>query len=541
MKTRKQFKRIISLTLVILMMTSVISVFTFTGSASGTVPTENWGASADGIFYISSAEDLLAFCHNETTNNSYAGKIVKLTDDIDCTGLSFAGYGTDTANTRRVLNTFKGTLDGCGYAIKNLTLGVAGNGAVAFANVLSGATVKNIKFLNYSSPATNGNISVVAVETEGTCVLENIYTECSATGSTGANKNVATAMIGYIGRLDAARTKAYVTISNCVASGSLTAYARAAGFVGRAYTGSLVMNDCVWMGKSITATLGQQTASLVGYLDPECPTTLNRCLNIGATYKDAGSIMDIASNANLTLNDVYTVLETEQSSARFANAAATPTVKITYGGVTAYEKTAVASTEVSNINAAIRTLAVKESKIYTQETFNDTCPALKDTWVVIPNETVTFGSYTINKILPKKVAGMLGYSPVTATGVQQKLDTDNKTDIRIIGLVNFDDLNAYNQIGFDIVVTKDGQPVVETTLPTTKVYTSITAAGEPVTAESLGADYIYGLVIENLQTNGAKYEITVTAFAEDEDNTTVYDYQGAISITFEDGKLTSNR
>ncbi|MBR4014322.1 MAG: hypothetical protein IKJ00_08535, partial [Clostridia bacterium] len=454
-------KGLVSIMLVVSIIAGMISMFSFGASAAEVVPTENWGASADGIFYISSAEDLLAFCHNETTNNSYAGKIVKLTDDIDCTGLSFAGYGTDTANTRRVLNTFKGTLDGCGYAIKNLTLGVAGNGAVAFANVLSGATVKNIKFLNYSSPATNGNISVVAVETEGTCVLENIYTECSATGSTGANKNVATAMIGYIGRLDAARTKAYVTISNCVASGSLTAYARAAGFVGRAYTGSLVMNDCVWMGKSITATLGQQTASLVGYLDPECPTTLNRCLNIGATYKDAGSIMDIASNANLTLNDVYTVLETEQSSARFANAAATPTVKITYGGVTAYEKTAVASTEVSNINAAIRTLAVKESKIYTQETFNDTCPALANNWTVVESETVTYSSgLTITKILPKTIAAMLGYySPIDVAGVQEKLLADSKS-LRIVGVVNFERLSEYEEVGFAVTVKKNNEIIV---------------------------------------------------------------------------------
>lgn len=121
----------------------------------------------DNVTVISTKEQLIAFSENY---KSYNNKVVVLANDIDLAGVNWKPVGDSSVE-------FKGTFNGCGYTIKNLTVdeseltGVANADGVAFIGWLGG-TIENV---NFSSATVNGyhNVAVVAGYTYDSATISN--------------------------------------------------------------------------------------------------------------------------------------------------------------------------------------------------------------------------------------------------------------------------------------------------------------------------------------------------------------------------------
>ena len=106
------------------------------------------------------------------------------------------------------------------------------------------------------------------------------------------------------------------------------------------------------------------------------------------------------------------------------------------------------------------------------------------------------------------------YAPTAVyRGYQTSDVTDGKYSVRFVATI--DDLADLNSVGFKIRAqyTKDATPVDNTvTQYCAYVYTSILAAGEPVSAASLGGNYIFALHIDNIPTDVGEITFTVTPY-----------------------------
>ncbi|KHD37442.1 hypothetical protein NL50_04505 [Clostridium acetobutylicum] len=130
------------------------------------------------------------------------GGSYRLSNDIDLSGVNWTALG-NLSNL-----PFKGTLDGAGYSIKNLSMNRLGNNYTGLFNYLSGATIKNLKLDNVNIIGGNYTGALAAYSAGST--IDN----CSVSGTV----NGYTYTGGLIG-LGAAATN----ISNCSVSATVTA------------------------------------------------------------------------------------------------------------------------------------------------------------------------------------------------------------------------------------------------------------------------------------------------------------------------------
>lgn len=125
--------------------------------------TANWGAASDGIYYIGSSADMQAFCAMGQSYD-FGGKTVKLVRDIDMLGVDWT-----------VIPRFSGTLDGCGWAIRNLNL-YATSGTLAMFDQLQDATIQNLRVVDGSVKLVDSHSAAgIAVRANGTCLFRNVY------------------------------------------------------------------------------------------------------------------------------------------------------------------------------------------------------------------------------------------------------------------------------------------------------------------------------------------------------------------------------
>lgn len=99
-------------------------------------------SAAEPVTEIGSAEALLAFAQSVDGGESYAGRTVSLTDDIDMAGRTFTAIGRPDLSLSHL---FQGTFNGGGHAITGLavTPGKGGDSVGLFAELYN-ATVKNL-------------------------------------------------------------------------------------------------------------------------------------------------------------------------------------------------------------------------------------------------------------------------------------------------------------------------------------------------------------------------------------------------------------
>ena len=108
-----------------------------------------------GEYLLSSAQDLQTFAAEVNAGKDFSGEKVVLTDNIDLSGIAWTpignvqngagiGYGAE------VSNVFKGSFDGNGHTISNLTVKGQNNAGFFGLLALDASTVENVKFTGAS-------------------------------------------------------------------------------------------------------------------------------------------------------------------------------------------------------------------------------------------------------------------------------------------------------------------------------------------------------------------------------------------------------
>ena len=127
---------------------------------------------AEGRYMICSAYDL-AYVSENIAELSTANFIMMA--DVDMSDLDFfAPIGSAEVS-------FKGTFDGNGKVIRNLTLN--GNAKVGLFTVLDGATVKNVTFENAEVSADSGYVGVLAGQVTGNATISGITVDSAKVSS----------------------------------------------------------------------------------------------------------------------------------------------------------------------------------------------------------------------------------------------------------------------------------------------------------------------------------------------------------------------
>ena len=130
----------------------------------------------DSTYYISNAEELMAFAH--AVSKGANGSDAYLTKDIDMSEVSssYAPIGTES-------KPFKGNFDGRGFRIRNLKI-KGGDGFGVFGTVTGGATIKNLVLDSSSSISGGAYVGIVGVSSgSGPVTISCVGNEANITGT----------------------------------------------------------------------------------------------------------------------------------------------------------------------------------------------------------------------------------------------------------------------------------------------------------------------------------------------------------------------
>ena len=141
----------------------------------------------EDIEEVSSPAALKAFAKDVNSGNTYEGKTIKLTADIDlyCEDTSESADGDPVTfrpiGDKSYNGVFKGTFDGQGHTIKNLyqngwDLGYEWGkyGSYGLFGNIESATIKNLVISGAESYIEGGDVGGITGSAKGTCVFENI-------------------------------------------------------------------------------------------------------------------------------------------------------------------------------------------------------------------------------------------------------------------------------------------------------------------------------------------------------------------------------
>ena len=145
-----------------------------------------WNPKED-TFTVSSVTAINEFAADVNSGNTYEGKTIKLTSDLDlyCEDTSESADG-DPVTFRPIGDkssngVFKGTFDGQGHTIENLyqngwDLGYEWGvyGSYGLFGIIENATIKNVKISGAESYIEGGDVGGITGSASGTCVFENI-------------------------------------------------------------------------------------------------------------------------------------------------------------------------------------------------------------------------------------------------------------------------------------------------------------------------------------------------------------------------------
>ena len=258
-------------------------------------------ASATEITSIGTADDLVSFATSVANGNTYEGKTVTVTADIDLAGTTFNGIGSATAR-------FAGTFDGAGHTIKGIAINTTENVAGLFAATTNTATIKDF--------TATGTLTCTAGVPDFSAQLFGIGGIVGVNRGTisGITSNIAiTAASGFttggIAGFNAGNVNAYGTeskanavlesengqkgsISNCIVNAKVYGYKIVGGVVGE-NAGSI--DSCLVFGDVENKAVGKKhgTGGIAGR---------NGCNN---TAYETGNISNCAVFGNVESNGDY--------------------------------------------------------------------------------------------------------------------------------------------------------------------------------------------------------------------------------------------
>ncbi len=156
--------------------TSHFSEVVVVPSWDGTVDT-SWYNDTDTEFVLNKASQLAGLAELVDGGNTFEGKTIKLESNLNLSNVLFDPIGSYRKDT-----AFKGTFDGQGYTISNLSQNTwaLDNGyyysdlGMGLFGKVEDATVKNLKIDGASISGENGLCGVVAGAAYGDCTFDNI-------------------------------------------------------------------------------------------------------------------------------------------------------------------------------------------------------------------------------------------------------------------------------------------------------------------------------------------------------------------------------
>ena len=204
--------------------------------ADGYIPTQN----ADGTFgvkegadgyvedengnvTISTAEGLFYFAKKANAGNNFAGKTVKLANDIDLNNEKWTPIGSFNDATTQ----FKGTFDGQNHAVTGLKVEESRKNGVGFFGKVYTGTIKNLTV--EGSVSASGCNYVGGIVGHGYATITN----CTFKGSVGSTDTMQVGGIAGSGGF---------TVTNCSVYADVTAECWAGGIVGNCQDGGAYTN-----------------------------------------------------------------------------------------------------------------------------------------------------------------------------------------------------------------------------------------------------------------------------------------------------------
>ena len=248
-------------------------------------------------FEISTADALIAISTAVAGGKTYSGKTVTLTADINLASVDWVSIGA------RGGTAFRGTFNGQGYTISNLTATTDGdtNGAL-FGFAGAGAVIKNFTLTGTITATADANFLATVINcAQGTVTLQNVRSTVRLTQSANGLKMYYTG--GLVGFMDN-NAATNLTIDGCVYDGNINTGGQThfiGGIIG--YTGLNAYGGAKTLTITNTAFNGQINLNDPGYFEG------NSCFIGFANKGDKGltvTVSDCVSTGKISYNRAST-------------------------------------------------------------------------------------------------------------------------------------------------------------------------------------------------------------------------------------------
>ena len=260
----------------------------------------------DGVYQIANAYNLASFAAVVNAGENDADAVV--TADIDLadviTSDAWTSIGTNDV-------PYKGTFDGQGHTIKNITYTAKGQYNGLFGKLSTGATVKNFTAegtMTVSTAVTGRAVALIAAAGDGDVLIQNIYSKMNY------NNQLAGAQVG--GVLGGALNGNATTVDRCTYSGTLDGndaggsgnYGGLVGYANNNDACYLTISNCLFDGKLVNsaATPGNCTfGGMIGYSNG-AHVTIQNVLSIGTVQSAiAAQFFGAVKSTRSTIHNSY--------------------------------------------------------------------------------------------------------------------------------------------------------------------------------------------------------------------------------------------
>ena len=260
----------------------------------------------DGVYQIANAYNLASFAAVVNAGENDADAVV--TADIDLadviTSDAWTSIGTNDV-------PYKGTFDGQGHTIKNITYTAKGQYNGLFGKLSTGATVKNFTAegtMTVSTAVTGRAVALIAAAGDGDVLIQNIYSKMNY------DNQLAGAQVG--GVLGGALNGNATTVDRCWYSGTLDGndaggsgnYGGLVGYANNNDACYLTISNCLFDGKLVNsaATPGNCTfGGMIGYSNG-AHVTIQNVLSIGTVQSAiAAQFFGAVKSTRSTIHNSY--------------------------------------------------------------------------------------------------------------------------------------------------------------------------------------------------------------------------------------------
>ena len=284
-------------------------------TAEASITIRDYGKGTETSPYmIYSAQDWKDFADNVSADEAisgYSGKYLEVASDIDFENTFVKPAGVSA------LMSFKGTLDGKNFTLKNAKIGDGTKSHQAFFYLLNG-TVKNLKFDNIT--VTGGNAtsaaSSAAVLTAGQSTVAFTIENCHITNSSViSGPEQGTAGGSYAGGFAGRTNNASVAIRNCsISNSTITASnENAGGIVG--LLGAGIIDDAKSTGNTIKTENKGVAGGVVGFLSGSATiinisSSDNTCIVKNPASGGAGGVVGNCNSNDVKMINIYSAANT---------------------------------------------------------------------------------------------------------------------------------------------------------------------------------------------------------------------------------------